>query len=51
MMYENVGFELDVGVSSTVLGHCFVRRVGMRSAVQTLMTFHISGPSEFDIGS
>ena len=36
---EYVSFEIDVCEGSTVVGHCFVTRVGIKSTVQTLDEF------------
>ena len=33
MLYEDVGFGFDISDGSTLVGHCFVRRVGIRSTV------------------
>ena len=39
MVYEDVGFRLDISDGLTVMGYCFVRRVCIRSTVQTLNYF------------
>ena len=39
MVYEYFGFGFDVSDGSTVVGHCFIWRVGIRSTVQTLDNF------------
>ena len=39
VVYKDVGFGFDISDGSTVVQHCFVWRVGIRSTVQTLDDF------------
>ena len=39
MVYEDVSFGFNISDGSTVVGHCFVRRVSIRSTIKTLSDF------------